>query len=241
MREAGLWQETKFERNARGGWQASRTNVPITSRLVTDLIAESYAQAIAQHASGRLADLGCGKVPLYGMYRSRVSEVVCVDWPGSAHGGEHVDLFADLNHPLELDAESFDTILATDVIEHLHSPQALFASAARALVPGGKLIAGVPFLYWVHEAPNDFHRYTRFALERLALEAGLEVVSLSPYAGAPEVIADVATKALGGRPRLAHCMHTVTRAFLALPAVKRLSAATRDKLPMGYVLVACKP
>jgi hypothetical protein len=126
------------------------------------------------------------------------------------------------------------------VIEHLHTPQVLFAGAARGLRSGGKLIVGVPFLYWVHEAPHDYHRYTRFALEKMTADAGLTVVSIAALAGAPEVIADLATKAVASRPRLARLVHLVSRALLTLPPIKKLSMATRESMPAGYVLVAQK-
>jgi hypothetical protein len=147
----------------------------------------------------------------------------------------------DLNAPLNLEPESFHTVIATDVIEHLHTPQVLFSSAALALRNGGKLIIGVPFLYWIHEAPHDYHRYTRFALDKMTTDAGLVVVSLVALAGAPEVLADVATKALAARPRLASLVHWLSNVFLMLSPIKQLSIATRDSIPLGYVLVAQKP
>lgn len=241
MRNVEAWVQSKFELDASGRWRASRREVPVTSRLMVDIVAAAYAEAIATHARGRLADLGCGKAPLYGMYRDKASAIVCVDWPNSLHGAQHVDTFADLNASLALETDSFDTILATDVIEHLHTPEALFASAALALKSGGKLIVGVPFLYWVHEAPHDFHRYTRFALEKLAKDANLAIVLLAPFAGAPEVIADITTKALSGHAYLARIAYTLTRALLSLRAVKKLSARTSEAMPMGYILVAQKP
>ena len=240
MRNPGAWTRSKFESDSIGGWRANRAEVPIMSRLMVDRLAQMYAGAIGTHVRGRLADLGCGSVPLYEMYRDKVVDTVCVDWPASLHGSVHVDHFADLNEPLELEPGSFDTVLVTDVIEHLHSPQTLFASAARALRPGGKLIIGVPFLYWIHEAPHDFYRYTRFALEKLVADAKLTVVSITPIAGAPEVVVDLATKAVASRPRLARLIHTVCCGLLNLPPVRKLSAATRELMPLGYVLVARK-
>jgi len=214
--------------------------VPFTSRLMADLIATAYHEMIQAHASGRIADLGCGRVPLYGMYADHASEVICVDWPSSAHGSEFVDKFADLNLPLDLEPDSFDTLIATDVIEHLHSPSTFFSSAKRVLRPGGKLIVGVPFLYWIHEAPHDYHRYTRFALEKLTTDAGLKVLSLEPIGGAPEVLSDIIVKAISIRPTLAKLIYAITRASLRAKTVRKLSQATRDTMPLGYVLVAAK-
>lgn len=88
------------------------------------------------------------------------------------------------------------------VLEHLHNPRALFSSAHRLLRRGGKLIIGIPFLYWIHEEPHDFHRYTRFALEKMTSDTGLVIISVVRYAGAPEVLADILTKTLAPWPRL---------------------------------------
>src|SRR5690348_13947400 len=113
MRNPGAWTRSKFEPDSVGGWRSNRAEVPITSRLMVDCLAEMYAGAIETHVRGRLADLGCGKVPLYEMYRDKVVDTVCVDWPAGLHGSAHVDYFADLNEPLELEPGSFDTVLAT--------------------------------------------------------------------------------------------------------------------------------
>lgn len=240
MKNADQWKPTKFERTSKGVWRSNRKKVPVGSRLIADRIASVYSAAIAAHAKGRLADLGCGDVPLYGIYRDHVSEVFCVDWPGSTHGAAYLDQSADLNEPLALEEESFDTVIASDVIEHLHTPQALFDSAARALRPGGKLIIGVPFFYWLHEVPHDYHRYTRYALERMTASAGLSTVELSSYGGVTDVLSDLATKAVATRPWVANSVYWLTTLMRALPPVKKLGLATRESMPMGYLLVAEK-
>jgi SAM-dependent methyltransferase len=241
MRNEVNWKETKFTRDRRGRWRASRSEVPIMSRLVADLAVAAYQDVIEKHATGRLADLGCGNVPLYGIYKNRVTGTLCVDWPESRHEAAHVDIFADLNSPLDLEPDSFDTVLATDVLEHLNSPKTFFASTARILRPGGKIIIGVPFLYWIHEAPHDYYRYTRFALKKLAVDAGLEILSLTAYAGSPEVLSDIAVKSVGTRFGLAWFIYWLTKILLVLPPIKLLSAVKRDTMPMGYVFVAQKP
>ncbi|MEM1344319.1 MAG: methyltransferase domain-containing protein [Pseudomonadota bacterium] len=240
MQNVEAWQPTKFEQGADGHWQASRTQVPLTSRLMADRVALAYGAAIPQHARGRLADLGCGTVPLYGLYRDLVEEVTCIDWGDSLHPNRFVDRFADLNQPLDgLDAQ-FETVIASDVIEHLHTPEALFASASRMLVGGGKLIIGVPFLYWLHEQPHDHHRYTEFALARMCAEAGLEVVSIEPYGGGPEVVADLLCKMLIGGRRL-RLGFAVLSWLLRRERIQAISQRTARTMPLGYVLVAQKP
>jgi 2-polyprenyl-3-methyl-5-hydroxy-6-metoxy-1,4-benzoquinol methylase len=53
-------------------------------------------------------------------------------------------LEADLNHPLPLPDHSFDSIISTEVIEHLENPRAIFREFDRLLRPGGLLIVTTP-------------------------------------------------------------------------------------------------
>jgi hypothetical protein len=91
MRNVQAWTPSKFEKDANGRWCASRSEILVSSRIFIDLIATAYAKAIETQAFGRHADLGCGKVPLYAMYRDKVTEVVCIDWLGSPHRSVHVE------------------------------------------------------------------------------------------------------------------------------------------------------
>jgi hypothetical protein len=111
MRNVQAWTPNKFEKATDGRWCASRSEVPVSSRIFIDLVAIAYAKAIETHAFGRLADLGCGKVPLYAMYRDQVSEVVCIDWLSSLHESVHVDEFMDLNTSVNLEPERYDTVM----------------------------------------------------------------------------------------------------------------------------------
>lgn len=240
MQSTETWEETKFTQSSDGSWIANPAHVPITSRITADLAARWYAAAIEAHARGDLADLGCGRVPLYALYRERVRSVTCIDWPNTLHGARHVDLFADLNEPLHGLGTSFDTVIASDVIEHLHTPTALFASAARLLRPRGILIVGVPFLYWVHEQPHDHHRYTEFSLVRMVDKVGLEMVSLDAWGGGPEVVADLLCK-MAGHGWQGRLVYRAMAWALCRTRVRRLSASTKRTMPLGYLLVARKP
>src|SRR5579871_1038724 len=179
MRNRDLWQPTRVVK-IRGQFRPSsdRRMVDVSSRFIVALLCRFYDQAICRYARGKLLDLGCGHVPYYQMYAPLVSDSVCIDWPQSAHSSPHLDALADLNHSIPLPDNSFDTILLTDVLEHIAEPQILLREIARVMKPGGCLIAGVPFLYWLHETPNDYYRYTEFALRRLCERSGLTVVSL---------------------------------------------------------------
>jgi hypothetical protein len=106
---------------------------------------------------------------------------------------------------------------------------------ARLLAPGGKVILNTPFLYWLHEVPNDFYRYTEFALRRFAERSDLQVVEIIPIGGPFDVIADITSKAFErrrwGRP-----------VALVLQALARRSTPpSTNRMPLGYGMVARKP
>jgi SAM-dependent methyltransferase len=249
MKRQDDWRPSKYVA-MNGRYRASRDpkEVAPASRLITDLLAVVYEEALRHHARGTLLDLGCGKVPLFGIYRSLVSDITCVDW--AARGDvSHLDLEADLNHPLPLPTAGFDTILATDVFEHVTNPQRVFAEISRLLQPEGTLIAGVPFLYWIHEEPHDYYRYTEFALRRLCTESGLGVSSVEPYGGAPEILFDTLAKTLShgrlGTMAIGRWMAAGTmllgQACGASGLGRRVSRATARSFPLGYCLIAIKP
>lgn len=243
MREQELWRPSKFEIHE-GALRASRNrrDVAVHSRLIIDLIASFYDAAIPKHASGRLLDLGCGKVPLFGRYGRYASTVTCVDWGNSLHRNPHLDAEVDLTKPLPFPDGAFDTVLLSDVLEHIPNPQDACQEIGRILARDGKLLMNVPFYYWLHEQPYDFYRYTEFALRRLMEQAKLRVLELEALGGAPEVLADVLCKSLCHLPKVGEPMSAagqalagwLTRSRLG----KRLTGATRQDFPLMYGLVA---
>lgn len=249
MKEQEKWRPSKFIA-VNGRYRASRDpkEVAPASRLITDRLAVVYEEALRRHARGALLDLGCGKVPLFGVYRRLVSDVTCVDW--AARGDvSHLDLEADLNQPLPLPEGTFDTVLATDVFEHVRQPGAVFREVSRLLRPEGTLIVGVPFLYWIHEEPHDYYRYTEFALRHLCAESGLTVYSVEAYGGAPEIIFDTLAKTVSyGRLGTMAVGRWMAAAIMLLGQAcagsvvgRRVSRATAPSFPLGYCLIASKP
>lgn len=241
MRSPQSWRPTKFE--LRGGHLRGSRNAAelgVGSRLVADLVAGLYARDLPKHVRGRLLDLGCGKVPLYGTYRDLASAVTCIDWSDDTH----VDLVCDLSQPLPLGDASFDTVVVSDVMEHLPDPALAWREIARVLAPGGTLLLNVPFLYPIHAHPHDHFRYTCFALDRFARGSGLEPVTLEPVGGLIEVLADISGKALARLPvigpALAAAQQALASAFVRTSLGRRLLVATARNYPLGYFLVAVR-
>jgi SAM-dependent methyltransferase len=243
VRSSDRWRPTKFARLG-GGLRASRNpaHVSVSSRFITDIVAPYYDRAIRAHAHGRLLDMGCGYVPLYDAYRGLVSENICIDWQNTTHVNPYLDHMVDLTGALPFEGSSFDTVLLTDVLEHIPEPTSLMCEIARILRPSGKLILGVPFFYWLHEVPHDYYRYTEFALRRFCKLSGLSVVEIVPYGGLPEILLDVSSKGLNFLPRpvaaILRPLHTGASLLGKTKPLRELSERTRSAFPLGYVLCA---
>jgi SAM-dependent methyltransferase len=238
MRNEHAWQPTLFVCRA-GRWQASLSAVDVApgSRVIASLAGAAYADVCRRHAHGDLLDLGCGTVPCYEMYRDRVDTVTCTDWLQSLHGSRHLDFVSDLTAELPLAPRTFDTVVLTDVLEHLPDPDVVLAEMRRVLRPGGKAIIAVPFLYWIHEQPHDFFRYTEHQLRRFCEQHDLIARELIAYGGASGVLADVLLKLLGRYRVLRAAVRPLSRVLMS--ACKSTTELTT--MPLGYVLVAQVP
>ena len=70
-------------------------------------------------------------------------------------------------HSLSFEDNSFEFILCTEVLEHLHTPQQAIAEMKRVLQPGGTLVLTTRFVFPIHDAPHDYYRYTEYGLRHL--------------------------------------------------------------------------
>ncbi len=221
------------------GCKASR-DVALSSRFIADILAKVYEALIKQHAHGLLLDLGCGKVPLYQVYKDYISDNICIDWANTLHKCPHLDYEFSLNQGIPLADEKFDTLLVTDVLEHISNPDLLWREMSRVLKPMGKLILGVPFLYRIHEAPHDYNRYTEYKLREFCESNGLTVIYLEPYGGSQEVMLDIIAKHIGFSKILSYLHLLFSKAFVSSIIGKKIFAKTSSKFPLGYCLVAQK-
>jgi SAM-dependent methyltransferase len=242
MRHCASWVPTKFVCNISPGiWVPNPQHVVVASRFIATLQITAYESLLRRYARGCLLDCGCGEVPYYGIYRELISDSVCIDWENTSHSQRHVDQTVDLNGPLPFAAGSFDTVLLSDVLEHIAEPDFLIQEISRVLRPQGCLLLMVPFLYYIHEAPFDFHRYTEFALRRLCDRASLTVLELAPYGGYADVLLDLINKASIKTERMARLYLTLCRWIQRSKRYQRIRASSSRSFPLGYCLAAQKP
>ena len=246
MRQPEKWMPSKYVyRNGKLSASRNPMEVGVGSRLIADLIAGCYEDTLPRHARGRLLDLGCGKVPLYALYRDYVTDNVCVDWQSTFHNSAHLDCESDLSRDLPFKDEEFDTIILSDVLEHIQNPEHLCMEMARVLATGGKILMNVPFFYRLHEMPHDYFRYTEYGLRQLMDNSGLSLVLLDPIGGVPEIMTDIFAKTVCHIPLVGHAIAAFsqwsTRFFIRTSLGTKISEETKKVFPLAYFLVAEKP
>lgn len=245
MKNVDSWRPSKFvfkKQQLRAS--RNRKEVHVGSRLMADLVARQYQDHLKKHAKGKLLDLGCGNVPLFEAYKAYVTDNICVDWPHSPHSNDHLDYECDISRDLPFSHNSFDTVILSDVLEHIPRPEHLVKEVSRVLSPEGKLLMNVPFYYWLHEQPNDYYRYTQFALKRFIKEAGLNLILIEPIGGSPEILTDILAKhfchiPLLGNP-LAMFIQSVTWLAVTTRWGRSISIKTAKLFPFGYFVIARK-
>lgn len=159
----------------------------LSSRLLLRALEEART-----FASGRLLDVGCGTKPYRQLFGA--TEHIGTDWPSSFHQ-VNVEVFASAES-LPFKSGLFDTVLCTELIEHLRHPADAMSEMSRVLKPGGHLILSAPFVHEVHEQPFDFFRYTPLGLLALAEEAGLTPILLRPRGGRGTIVMDVVSRSM---------------------------------------------
>jgi SAM-dependent methyltransferase len=134
-----------------------------------------------------MLDLGCGYKPYHDLFAPHVDAHIGLDVPFTIHGREMLDI-GGTAFALPLANQSCDTVLATEVMEHVADPQAMLGEINRIMVPKGRLILSVPFHEPLHELPYDFYRYTPEALRLLLDLHGFTIERIERRGGTVAVI-----------------------------------------------------
>jgi SAM-dependent methyltransferase len=136
-------------------------------------------EAASQYAKGDLLDIGCGNKPYQKIFNN-VNRYFGCDIVNSSD--KSVDFVSDSTN-IALANETFDTVLSTQVIEHVQEPQKLCQEAFRLLKPGGYFILSGPMYWHLHEEPYDFYRFTKHGFRYLLEKAGFEVIDIISNGG----------------------------------------------------------
>ena len=135
-----------------------------------------------KRAHGLLLDVGCGLKPYEPLFRPFVRRYVGLEYsPEAGYRGNTADVCGDAA-VIPFASRTVDTVLCTEVLEHVPDPDAVIREIARVLKPGGTVICTAPFVYPVH-GTYDFFRYSPGTIATLMRRHGLQVEHERPLSG----------------------------------------------------------
>lgn len=137
-------------------------------------------EAIENFATGHLLDLGCGNKPYKNWYQQKTSSSIGCD---AIQSTENVVDTICLASALPFESNSFDTILSTQVLEHVFEQQEMINESYRVLKSNGHIVLTVPFTWELHEEPYDFFRVTKHGLKNMFEKAGYEITYIKANGG----------------------------------------------------------
>ncbi|MDD2753522.1 MAG: methyltransferase domain-containing protein [Candidatus Portnoybacteria bacterium] len=125
---------------------------------------------------GRTLDLGAGSAKYRDIIKDKATEYIALDM----FPGEHIDVVGDVL-ALPFEDGSFDTVISTQVLEHVEKPWVMIEEIFRVLKSGGICVLSCPFLAPYHPDPKDYFRYTKDGLISLFRNAGFEILECESY------------------------------------------------------------
>jgi SAM-dependent methyltransferase len=132
----------------------------------------SYAHLL----KGRLLDVGCGTKP----YRRFLA---CENYIGIDNSsGIDTDARASVTS-LPFSDGSFDSIISSEVLEHVPEPQDAVNELCRVLKPGGIAYISAPMSWALHYEPHDYWRFTNHGLAHLLGASGFKVIASQRIGG----------------------------------------------------------
>ena len=186
------------------------------------------------HAHGRLLDIGCGNKPYEKMFIGKISEHIGCDVVQSSDN--RVDFICPATK-LPFDDGSFDTVLSTQVIEHVADHRAMLSEAYRVLRGNGVLILSGPMYWPLHEEPYDFFRFTEHGFRFLLDGIGFVQIEIANNGGRYALCGQVLIHTIQGtRFNRGFVIRTINRLFAYLDDRRPI-----PDNPMNYVVVARKP
>lgn len=147
------------------------------AQFIVNHLVELSIALLSPFLNGPILDVGCGSRP-YDSYFTHMKKINC-DFD-SKRGQVDVECPAT---ELPFADASFNSILCTEVLEHVPEPQKAWREFYRVLQTGGRALVSVPMWWPAHELPYDFYRYPEHGLRYLAESAGFRVLRLIPRGG----------------------------------------------------------
>ncbi|MDO8515572.1 MAG: methyltransferase domain-containing protein [bacterium] len=140
----------------------------------------------SKYIKGSTIDLGAGSAKYRSIIEGRSSKYLTFD----VSSGDRIDVVGDIQK-LPFKENNFDTIICTQVLEHVKKPWLAVKEMYRVIKPNGYSLVTVPFMLPYHAHPNDYFRYTREGLVSIFEDAGFKIINCQYYGSIFMVISEM--------------------------------------------------
>ncbi|MAE43262.1 hypothetical protein CMO93_05805 [Candidatus Woesearchaeota archaeon] len=110
-----------------------------------------------------ILDVGCGNKPSY--HKNIKANIVCIDIGKT----KKTHVICDAKS-LPLKKSKFDGIVCVNSLYYHNNPYKSIKEFSNVLRKNGKLVLVTPFIYPVHDAPDDKYRFTEYGIKELLKE-----------------------------------------------------------------------
>lgn len=140
-----------------------------TCRIALDLqVASVYRsiRSLAQDFKGTILDVGCGASPYKFLFDANKAKYVGIDIvEADQFDYRNSEVISFNGKDIPFADNTYDGVMCTEVLEHVHEYQALVDEIHRVMKPGSVLMLTVPWSARYHYIPFDFFRYTPSTLK----------------------------------------------------------------------------
>lgn len=206
-------------------------------KLEKDSIFKSIEEA-SRYVKGKLLDVGCGDKPYYSILAPKVIEYLGLDL-------DKGDIIGSATK-IPFKTETFDTVLSTQVIEHLEQPELMISEVYRVLKKNGHFILTAPLLWCLHEEPNDFFRFTKYSLKKILEKKGFKIIYIKERGNwlislgqMSSIFLESSFNRYFSRYPKKFIQMLIQYSFFQLSRFKVFNK--NNRAPLGYVVVAKKP
>lgn len=138
---------------------------------------KKQVQANSHYISGVVLDAGSGDGERYKKFFKFDKYIKLDIGPNSG-----ADILGSVEN-IPLESNSVDSIISTQVLEHVKNPPKAIKEFYRVLKSGGYCLVTVPQMNELHEEPNDYFRFTKYGLEEIFSNAGFKIVLIDQRGG----------------------------------------------------------
>lgn len=143
---------------------------------LTDRFHAQSKQCLRNLRNAVVVDIGSGNAGYLRLVDAS-NTLYTLDYPATnRHYQTAPMIYADARR-LPIANDKVDAVFLFEVLEHVPETEKVLSEICRVLRPGGEFYISVPFIYPIHDAPNDYWRFTQYGITNALYGHGLHLTT----------------------------------------------------------------